>query len=227
MQKAVLLSPSPFCLPLQVKLEASDRACKHKDLCFKHRPAYSLHWQCQSWRRYWVSSTCAASWADKTASGALRWQDPSGLLCWVFFFFFLVWSPEQTRLIFLLTCTQILSKGLILFPYHFPSLISCECVWTEPWELCWTHCCVSIPMASAWSSGGEAVMALWVPSVCWKVPAVSGLRVSSQLTALSFFFPLCEVEIEADKIMGCDYLHVLCNYMFRLGLDFCHFHLRS
>lgn len=117
-----------------------------------------------------------------------------------FFFFFLVWSPEQTRLIFLLTCTQILSKGLILFPYHFPSLISCECVWTEPWELCWTHCCVSIPMASAWSSGGEAVMAPWVPSVCWKVPAVSGLRVSSQLTALSFFSPCVKLRLKLIKL---------------------------
>lgn len=59
--------------------------------------------------------------------------------------------------------------------------------------------------------------------------SASCVRAPCKLSANSplFFFPLCEVEIEADKIMGCDYLHVLCNYMFRLGLDFCHFHLRS
>lgn len=59
--------------------------------------------------------------------------------------------------------------------------------------------------------------------------SASCVRTPCKLSANSplFFFPLCEVEIEADKIMGCDYLHVLRNYMFRLGLDFCHLYLRS
>lgn len=49
----------------------------------------------------------------------------------------------------------------------------------------------------------------------------SCVRAFCKLSANSPLF-LPHVKIEADKTMGCDYLRVLCNYMFQLGLGYCH-----
>lgn len=129
-QRAVLLSPSPFCFPLQAKVEASGHVST-RTWRFKHHPACSLPWQCLPWRRTGFQVHVLLLGLIKLPQVPLGNRIPQVYLNGVFFLFFFFFSviPRTNKMSFSAYLHTDTEQGLIMFPYHCPSLISC--VWTE------------------------------------------------------------------------------------------------
>lgn len=105
------------------------RAYKHKDLCFEHHPACSLPWQCLPWRRMGYQVHVLLLGLIKLPQVPLGNRIPQVYLAGVFFSFLFIFFfsviPRTNKMSFSAYLHTDTEQGLIMFPYHCPSLISC------------------------------------------------------------------------------------------------------